>query len=200
MARRSSLTDEKIEYIKKYYPHKSNKEISEYCGLSIHGIMIYARRFGLKKSKSYISHYKSVNSRSWHGTEKFEKHRKSLTCEGCHTKEAHQKMVDKVKEIREQEKRRILFGLPQKTKLKVIVGDKRKRQVLLFLKRRMVERGYIVRGNKYYHHERTNRTKQEKRLSLKYNITFAQIEDIDIKDRVNFVMPDWSDKQGGFAI
>lgn len=198
MPRKGVLTEENKEYIRKHYSYKSANEIADVLGVKSYIVACFASRYGLKKSKSQLSNMMREKTLSWRHGEKLEEF-KAKTKGRKRSDEARRNISIAMRKMIDMERTRLALGLEQKTKLRIAIGG-RKRQYLMDLRKRMKERGYILKGDKYYYHEQTNRTQQEKRLSIKYGVKYIDINDIDISERNNIVIPDWSDKQGGFAV
>lgn len=176
------LTPEQEEWLKNNFPLKKNIEIAEHLGVSESAACRFARKFGLKKSeefkKMWYSNAKEAAKRWFriHGTNlppgwiipgsekhRFKKGETSLERLG---KEGEARRIRKSVEARNKtiktEKARILFGLEQKTKLKIFAMGRKKVMFRYYVRKQ----GYIVDDDArviYY----TNTTKRGKRIEAR---------------------------------
>ena len=124
------LTGEQITYIREHFANTPNKELANTLGISVSCVNYQAHRMGLRKSPEH-SH---------------EMHRQSGIASSCNwgkielTPEILRKRADSWKKSYRTEKARLLFGLEQKTKIKV----RREPKAKVTQRRYLRERGYII--------------------------------------------------------
>lgn len=132
------LTDRQRNWLIKHYKHTKNDEVMAKLGLTIAGLHRFARELGLKKSRQFMQRCQAATTeaariankaRGWppkgyripRGDEFGFK--KGVTSAERLGPERNRERIRKAAESRRKtvaaEKRRILFGLPQRTKLKI---------------------------------------------------------------------------------
>ena len=176
------LTSEQEEWLKNNFPNKKNIELAEHLGFSETAVHRFAKKFGLKKSEEFKKMWYNnaiEGARKWfriHGSNlppgwvipgsdkhRFKKGVTSLERLGKEKEEQRQrKMRDSRNKTIKTERARILFGLEQKTKLKLIAMDRKKVHFRYYVRKQ----GYIVDDDArviYY----TNTTKRGKRIESK---------------------------------
>lgn len=188
------LTSEQEEWLKNNFPIKKNIEIAERLGVSESAVHRFARKFGLKKSEEFKKMWYSnalEGAKRWfriHGDNHppgytapwLVKHqfKKGVTSLDRLGKEGEAKRICKSVESRnktiKKEKARILFGLEQKTRLKVVAMDRKKVMFRYYVRKQ----GYLVDDDArviYY----TNTTKRGKRIEARTQpwYTFQPHED-----------------------
>lgn len=150
------MDDKLREWLIKHYKHTENKKISERFGLSMYHIHKYARDLGLKKSRQFMAKVAKQNSEKGCAVLKEKGYppkgyiipnadlgRKRFIAKirGKKQKKDHlRKRMQTIKELRASEKRRVLFGLEQRTKYRVVKAPKYK----LYMRCKMRKLGYII--------------------------------------------------------
>lgn len=97
-------TEEQVRWIAEVYPCTKNAELCAVLGIGREALRMYVHRNGLRKSPEYLK----TQCRLYPG------HKRSST------PEARAKISMKVRETIKSERRRVLFGLPQRTRLRVV--------------------------------------------------------------------------------
>ena len=176
------LTPEQEEWLKNNFPNKKCVEIAEHLGFSESAVHRFARKFGLKKSEEFRKMWYSnalEGTKRWFrihgsnlppgwvipGSEKY-RFKKGVTSLDRLGKEGEAIRIRRSVESRNKtiktERARILFGLEQKTKLKLTAMDRKKVIFRYYVKRQ----GYLVDDDArviYY----TNTTKRGKRIEAR---------------------------------
>lgn len=151
------MIDEKIKnWLIKHYKHTENNIIMAKFGLSNYFLHKYAKELGLKKSRAFMLKVARANSakgfaviadKGWPPKGYIipnheEGVRRSVArTKGKKQKKKHiEKRVATMNDLRKKEKRRVLFGLEQRTKLKVIRAPKYK----IYLRHKMRQLGYLI--------------------------------------------------------
>lgn len=181
-----TLTPRQEKWLIKHFKHTKNDEIIKYLGLSHSTLHRIARELGLKKSKQFTKKcQQAATEAAWKVNRKngwppkgyiiprsrecgFQKGETPLQRLGPkRNAERIRKSAESLRRTRKQERARILFGLPQKTKLK-LVTSKGKISYRYLLKKRGydIERG----GDKAYVNEYTMRNPATERRAEKYGI------------------------------
>lgn len=148
-----------IQYVREHYADMTVSQLKSETGLSASGITEIAKRYNLEKSEEFIKNfgYKVFGGRNvtW---EKDVQKRKGIS--------ATRKIIC------QQERRRVLFGLPQKTNIKVVRAPRGKYEFRSSLRKH----GYIVgRGSDTAaFNETTKRSRTMERRASKYGITIKQ--------------------------
>lgn len=184
-------TNSEIDYLKENYPDTLNPELSAALGRSIPSIQGMARKYGLKKSQKVIDHVQRMATNAARQVNilfGYSDERKRMLVEaGRNTRfkkgqkvtfseQSMRKRVESYKRSFNSDKRRVLFGLPQKTKMKVT----KKPRALNMLKYKMRKNGYVFpeSGRSAYYDENTKRLPvSEKHIIEKfgYKIYEAQV-------------------------
>ncbi len=178
--RKTILSDDERKYFIENFPNTTNAQLASHLGLGQRTINRLAAQYHLVKSQQF---YDELRIRSGKGVKVYyslhprpegfcipnsEKHqfRKGESIRTRQGDEAQRRATQKSIETRritvQKEKRRILFGLPQRTKLRL---HKQPRQKIL-LRYYLRSRGYIIDENKriaYY----TSSTKRGTRIERK---------------------------------
>lgn len=158
--RKTILTPKQEAYLMKHFKHTHNAELAERLGISETVLHRFARKYGLKKSPQFMRKcqaYTSAQARISHlafntyppkgyiipGSEKhrFKPGVSNLERIGPDKeRERVRKAVETRKKTLRLEKARLLFGLPRKTRLHVVVQPRQKVLDRAYLKRR----GYVL--------------------------------------------------------
>lgn len=181
--------DEKMkEWLIKHYKHTANKDIQDKFGITHYMIHKYAKELGLKKSKQFISKVSKANSekglavleeKGWppkgYQIPNKEKRIEALKArKGTKLKKEHvEKMKEGINKTIAAEKRRVLFGLPQKTNIKVVRAPKGK----IHCRWKMRKLGYIIDkgGNVAYYNETTIRNKHFEERIKQYGVIIQEL-------------------------
>lgn len=156
MPERIILTPEQEVYLKANFPTKTNKELSEALGVSTTWLFEKTKEMGLKKDMAVVNA------------------RKRATLATARTSaERFRKISEARSRQNKSERRRILFGLPQQTNLK-LVHNKRKCQVRFRLKMR----GYGIErnGDEAVVLPDTKRSLRVERCAKKYGIRIIETQ------------------------
>lgn len=169
------LTEKKQKWIITHFKNTKNDEIMRKFGISHSALHRFAREHGLKKTKQFQKKCQAATTEAarlankrnnWppkgYVIPKSEEHRykSGITPEKRLGNKRNRERIRKSAESRKKtyaaEKRRVLFGLEQRTKLKVVVSPKAKISCRYNLKRH----GYIVtRGaREVFYDTNTNRS------------------------------------------
>lgn len=193
------LTEKQKNWIITNFKNTKNDVIMQKTGITHSSLHRFARANGLKKTPQFqkkcqraaAAAARAVNqANNWppkgYIIPKSENNRfkPGITPQERLGKRKNEKRILKSAESRSQtvasEKRRVLFGLPQKTKLKVVPAPPGKAS----FRHTMRKRGYIIaRGGKtVYYDESTNRSeKTEKTAKEKYYLKVAMYENSTCK-------------------
>jgi hypothetical protein len=188
------LTDKQKKWIITHFKNTKNDEIMMKMGINHSALHRFAREHGLKKTKQFQRKCQLEASRVARITNKrnnwppkgyeipksqencFKKGHSGIARWGVRKERIR---IEKAAESRRQtirsEKRRVLFGLPQKTKLKVVAAPRAKNAYRHLLKKR----GYIVsRASKeiYYADTTLRNEKAEQKAFDKYRFTFKPMK------------------------
>lgn len=169
------LTEKQKKWIIKHFRNTKNDEIMLKMGITHSSLHRFARKNGLKKTKQFVNKCQAATTEAARLANKrnnwppkgyiiprSEENRfqKGITPEQRLGKKKNAERIIKSAKARrktvEAEKRRVMFGLEQKTKLKVINGGHNKSSYRHILRKR----GYIVqRGARdVFYDENTNRS------------------------------------------
>ena len=185
---RTKLPRGSVKWLKENYANTPNSEIKEKFGIGKGVLDRIVREYGLRKSPEYL---KEINKESLRLATKAAK-AKGWPPKGYiipKSEEARKKGQKKMAEMRadeeinarwrkniseghrklyKDEKRRVLFGLEQKTKLKVVRASHAK----VCCRTELRSLGYIIgRGESVaYWNEETKRDESKERLALKHGI------------------------------
>lgn len=117
MGRKTKWTTARVELLKEYYPSMLLKELEQLIGVSAPLIRYKAKELGLQHSVYYHERRGDINREN---SLKANNHpRWDLSTRPPHTEEAKKKIGEGRRRVYNAERRRVLFGLPQKTKIKV---------------------------------------------------------------------------------
>lgn len=177
------LTDKQKKWIIAHFRNTKNDEIMQKIGIKYSSLHRFAREHGLKKTRQFQRKCQAataeaarlVNKRNnWppkgYIIPKSEENRfkNGITPEQRLGKKKNaERIINSAKARRktvEAEKRRVLFGLPQKTKLKVISGGHNKSAYRHVLRKR----GYIIQkgARDVFYDENTNRSAKAERTAF----------------------------------
>ena len=179
------LTEKQQKWLIAHFKHTKNDEIMERLGLSHSTLHRFARELGLKKSRQFVAKcqaatteaaWKANRRRGWPpkgyqipNAPRFQPGVNNLMRLGPEREaERQRKSTERRNKTIAAEKRRVLFGLPQKTKLKVVAAPKEK----IAYRHSLRKRGYeIERGSSdAYVVETTQRNLTIEERARKYGI------------------------------
>ena len=185
------LTQEQLEWLKENFGSTKNQELANELGTSPRSITRMARKLGLWKTKEFISamqrnaseHGARVNRANGGnaGTKNLlvygkayrfkagESNRNRMSEEAF--KEMHRRIGESRKETFRKEKRRVLFGLEQKTGLRVVQCPKEK----ISLRNNLRKHGYEIAraSNEAIVSDNTRRSAIMETRAIQMGITFT---------------------------
>lgn len=134
--KRADISEKDLEWIKTHYKHTKNADIMEKFGISDGSLHRLAREFGLTKSKQFLKKVQTEAKNAATGTQRTppkgysipggEKHRFKKGNKPKNTPESRARGIEKRKQTIKEDRARIMFGLPQKTKVKLTKQPKKK--------------------------------------------------------------------------
>ena len=187
------LTQEQLEWLKENFGSTKNQELADKLGTSPRSVIRMARELGLWKTKEFISamqrnaseHGARVNRANGGnaGTKNLlvygkayrfkagESNRDRMSEEAF--KEMHRRIGESRKETFRKEKRRVLFGLEQKTGLRVVQAPKEK----ICLRNGLRKKGYEIAraSNEAFITAATHRSEVMERRAISMGISFTSI-------------------------
>lgn len=179
------------EWLVKHYKHTKNKDILERFNLTSYRLHLIAKELGLEKSPQFIKKCSKENSelglavlrhKGWppkgyiipNQEKKIErlKERKGKK----HKKSHVEKFKQTFNNLIDSERRRILFGIEQRTKRKLVRAPKQK----VHCRYKLRKYGYHVEkgASIAYYDENTNRNKHFEELAAKYKIRIEPVQNI----------------------
>lgn len=224
--RRRQLTDKEIKWLKDHFKHTKNDDIKAKLGITHSYLADLAKLYGLKKTVQFIRQQRAECCRrmqEFHCKQKAENtewyrtnyqirvanimanrnvFKKGESNKDRMSPKRYRQMVDKVASIlaskREKDRARVAIGLKPLTKLSTGIPTK-ERTAMYRRKQNLRSYGYICPkiGLTIYYDANTKRSPFEDKYKEKYRMKFVSIDDLDEKQRV-VIVPDWTDKQGGF--
>ncbi len=192
-----NFTDEQLAWLSAHFADTKNAEIAARLGCGESTLHRVARRLGLKKSREFMS---SVNRASleacWqankgegnhgkknlvvHGVRyRFKKGERPIDRHGAEGEARRRKKLRATRnDIIRRERLRIKWGLPQLTKIKLVL-DKKAGQLQRMARYALKQRGYIVsRGAKViYYDGSTQRSAIVERNAVKKGLTILSIQE-----------------------
>ena len=186
------LTDRQEAWLSKHFKHTKNEDIAKHLNISLRSVTRLARRRGLEKSRQFIAKCqreaadKANASNRVNGTyppkgyhvPNSEKHyfKKGVRPVDRLGEKRNAKRIARSAETRRRtlklEKARVLFGLPQQTKLNVV---KRPREQAL-MRYRLKQLGYIIeRGGRVAYYDENTRRHQGLESKPRTGFTFKQL-------------------------
>ena len=185
------LTDKQKKWIVIHFKNTKNDDIMLKIGIKHSALHRFAREHGLKKTKQFVKKCQAatteaarlVNKRNnWppkgYMIPNMEQNcfKKGVTPEQRLGKKKNALRIARSAESRRKtvlaEKRRVLFGLPQKTKLKVVAGHSSKSS----FKHTLKKRGYLVcrASRQIGYNESTDRSLKSEITAKKYGFTIFE--------------------------
>lgn len=187
------LTPDQLEWLKENFENTKNQELADKLGTSPRSITRMGRELGLWKTKEFVSamqrnaseHGARVNRTNGGnaGTKNLllygkayrfkagESNRGRMSEEAF--KEMHRRIGESRKEVFRKEKRRVLFGLEQKTGLRVVQCPKEK----ISLRNNLRKHGYEIAraSNEAFITAATHRSEVMERRAISMGISFTSI-------------------------
>lgn len=146
------------------FPTTLNADIAKKFGISITTIIRIKKKYNLKKDEEFY--------RCWF-------RENSVVSEKCKDADVNKRRVANMTEARRKqarsEKRRLMYGLPQRTRLRFNLLSHSDKSSKRNYKYRLKKNGYINVDDIYYYTSETNRNVlTEKRASEKFNFKFCE--------------------------
>ena len=187
------LTPDQLEWLKENFGNTKNQELADKLGTSPRSITRMARELGLWKTKEFISamqrnaseHGARVNRANGGnaGTKnlllygkayqfkKGERQKDKMSAEAFDA--MHRHIGEQRKKTFKAEKRRVIFGLEQKTKLRVVQAPKEK----ICLRNGLRKKGYEIAraSNEAFITAATHRSEVMERRAISMGISFTSI-------------------------
>lgn len=203
MPRTINLSTHKIYWLKVNYAETKNADICEYLGIKPNKLWKLAGKYKLAKSKEFMLRVAKENSdlaQIVNLKDNYAKQRESFRkakeegkahrfpkgkswindmCEPERRAELLAKRSENRKKLIAEERKRVSWGFPQKTKLRVQEQNRPRASV----KYKLRKQGYIFDKEKYlsdrvwifYYNEETKRTKLEEKYTKKFHFKFIEI-------------------------
>ena len=187
------LTQEQLEWLKENFESTKNQELANELGTSPRSITRMARELGLWKTKEFISamqrnaseHGARVNRANGGNAgaknlliygkayqfKKGERQKDKMSAEAFDA--MHRHIGEQRKKTFKAEKRRVIFGLEQKTKLRVVQAPKEK----ICLRNGLRKKGYEIAraSNEAFITAATHRSEVMERRAISMGISFTSI-------------------------
>lgn len=187
------LTQEQLEWLKENFGSTKNQELANELGTSPRSITRMARELGLWKTKEFISamqrnaseHGARVNRANGGNAgaknlliygkayqfKKGERQKDKMSAEAFDA--MHRHIGEQRKKTFKAEKRRVIFGLEQKTKLRVVQAPKEK----ICLRNGLRKKGYEIAraSNEAFITAATHRSEVMERRAISMGISFTSI-------------------------
>ena len=166
-------TADELQYLKEHFPTDENADIAKAIGRTVYSVGMKAFKLGLLKSHAFVGAKMSIiGKEKWQ--DKSEEERAQWRAN----------IGDGKRRAYDAERRRVLFGLPQKTKHVIHLSGRAKRYYRIHLRYKF---GYICPldepGAAYYGEDTCRSAKAEKYGAEKYGIKFLPIEDKNDRQR-----------------
>lgn len=187
------LTPDQLEWLKENFGNTKNQELADKLGTSPRSITRMARELGLWKTKEFIStmqrnaseHGGRVNRANGGNAgaknlliygkayqfKKGERQKDKMSAEAFDA--MHRHIGEQRKKTFKAEKRRVIFGLEQKTKLRVVQAPKEK----ICLRNGLRKKGYEIAraSNEAFITAATHRSEVMERRAISMGISFTSI-------------------------
>lgn len=145
---RTKATREQIAEVERLFPTTNSQELADKMGISLYKLQYIARSHGVYKTHEYMSRIRTESMRAVYERDKDTERGKHWFKKGYDFRERFGDKADEIvskaseglKRARRSDRRRVLFGLPQKYKFK-IGGGGRKR---VHQRYRLRQLGYYV--------------------------------------------------------
>jgi hypothetical protein len=186
MADKRIFTEEEIQYLKENYATTKNRVLQERLGIGRTLLCYTAKLYGLKKIPDFQSKFVKATKRYNDGRRNNRpspqaiKNSQAAIARLRENKESHAQWCNKISESQKAlikaEKRRVMFGLEQKTERKVVRAPGFKYE----LRYRLRKCGYIIdRGSSVaYYNENTNRHAGKEQSAKRLGIKIKEYEQI----------------------
>ena len=187
------MTPDQLEWLKENFGNTKNQELADKLGTSPRSITRMARELGLWKTKEFISamqrnaseHGGRVNRANGGNAgaknlliygkayqfKKGERQKDKMSAEAFDA--MHRHIGEQRKKTFKAEKRRVIFGLEQKTKLRVVQAPKEK----ICLRNGLRKKGYEIAraSNEAFITAATHRSEVMERRAISMGISFTSI-------------------------
>lgn len=187
------LTPEQLEWLKENFCHTKNQELADELGTSPRSITRMARTLGLWKTSEFVAamqqnaaNHAARRNRANGGNagaknlllygkayqfKKGERQKDKMSAEAFDA--MHRHIGEQRKKIFKAEKRRVIFGLEQKTKLRVVQAPKEK----ICLRNGLRKKGYEIAraSNEAFITAETHRSEVMERRAISMGISFTSI-------------------------
>lgn len=177
---RTKATREQIAEVERLFPTTNSQELADKMGISLYKLQYIARSHGIYKTHEYMSRIRTESMKAVYEKKKDTEKGKHWFRKGYDFRERFgdkademmKKSSDKLNAARRADRRRVLFGLPQRYKFK-IGGGGRKR---VHQRYRLRQLGYYVdKGSNICYYDAN--TKRNTALEEKYfGLRFEQKE------------------------
>ena len=187
------LTAEQLEWLKENFCHTKNQELADELGTSPRSVIRMARTLGLWKTSKFVTamqqnaadHAARANRANGGNAgaknlllygkayqfKKGERQKDKMSAEAFDA--MHRRIGEQRKNIFKAEKRRVLFGLGQKTKLRVVQVSRKKKSLRYNLRKKGYE---IARAsNEAFITAATHRSEVMERRARSMGISFTSI-------------------------
>ena len=187
------LTAEQLEWLKENFCHTKNQELADELGTSPRSVIRMARTLGLWKTSKFVAamqqnaagHAARANRANGGNAgaknlllygkayqfKKGERQKDKMSAEAFDA--MHRRIGEQRKNIFKAEKRRVLFGLGQKTKLRVVQVSRKKKSLRYNLRKKGYE---IARAsNEAFITAATHRSEVMERRARSMGISFTSI-------------------------
>lgn len=187
------LTAEQLEWLKENFCHTKNQELADELGTSPRSVIRMARTLGLWKTSKFVAamqqnaadHAARANRANGGNAgaknlllygkayqfKKGERQKDKMSAEAFDA--MHRRIGEQRKNIFKAEKRRVLFGLRQKTKLRVVQVSRKKKSLRYNLRKKGYE---IARAsNEAFITAATHRSEVMERRARSMGISFTSI-------------------------
>ena len=160
---RTKATREQIAEVERLFPITNSQELADKMGISLYKLQYIARSHGIYKTHEYMSRIRTESMRAAYERDKDTERGKHWFKKGYDFRERFGDKADEIiskaseglKRARRSDRRRVLFGLPQKYKFKIASGGRKR----VHQRYRLRKYGYhIDKGsNVCYYDENTKR-------------------------------------------
>lgn len=145
---RTKATREQIAEVERLFPTTNSQELADKLGISLYKLQYIARSHGIYKTHEYMSRLRTESMRAVYERDKDTERGKHWFKKGYNFRERFGDKADEIiskaseglKRARRSDRRRVLFGLPQKYKFKIASGGRKR----VHQRHRLRQLGYYV--------------------------------------------------------
>lgn len=131
---RTKATREQIAEVERLFPTTNSQELADKLGISLYKLQYIARSHGIYKTHEYMSRLRTESMRAVYERDKDTERGKHWFKKGYNFRERFGDKVDEIiskaseglKRARRSDRRRVLFGLPQRYKFKIGGGGRKR--------------------------------------------------------------------------